>query len=211
MNNLSNINFNGFEQNLNAINQINNPQQQQIQNNRNKSNLDQRMIMESAQRMNVSKYKTKPCRNYHSSTGCTRGENCFFIHDPEFKGREIQNFDPRNYERNFPLQILFQQGSVLPPMNTINAQMGNQINQVNQLGMNSMNIGFNFQQMLDNSNPNMNKMEENGGMLQYNNNMDNNLAMINRQIMEQGMNVSGYDFNYGVGIQGQTMNQNNIQ
>jgi len=208
--NLPNINFTGFEQNLNVINQINNPQQQQINANRNKSNLDQRMIMESAQRMNVSKYKTKPCRNYHSSTGCTRGENCFFIHDPEYKGREIQNFDPRNYERNFPIQFLFQQGMGLPPMNAINAQMGNQINQVNQLGMNPMNMGgFNFQQMMDNPNQNMAKIDE-SGMMQYNN-MDNNMAMINRQIMEQGMNVQGYDFNYGVGMQGQTLNQNNIQ
>ena len=208
--NLPNINFTGFEQNLNVINQINNPQQQQINANRNKSNLDQRMIMESAQRMNVSKYKTKPCRNYHSSTGCTRGENCFFIHDPEYKGREIQNFDPRNYERNFPIQFLFQQGMGLPPMNAINAQMGNQINQVNQLGMNPMNMGgFNFQQMMDNPNQTMAKIDE-SGMMQYNN-MDNNMAMINRQIMEQGMNVQGYDFNYGVGMQGQTLNQNNIQ
>jgi len=208
--NLPNINFTGFEQNLNVINQINNPQQHQMNANRNKSNLDQRMIMESAQRMNVSKYKTKPCRNYHSSTGCTRGENCFFIHDPEYKGREIQNFDPRNYERNFPIQFLFQQGMGLPPMNAINAQMGNQINQVNQLGMNPMNMGgFNFQQMMDNPNQNMAKIDE-SGMMQYNN-MDNNMAMINRQIMEQGMNVQGYDFNYGVGMQGQTLNQNNIQ
>ena len=208
--NLPNINFTGFDPNLNVINQLNNPQQQ-MQNNRNKSNLDQRMIMESAQRMNVAKYKTKPCRNYHSSTGCTRGENCFFIHDPEYKGREIQNFDPRNYERNFPVQVLFQQGMGLPPINAINAQMGNQISQVNQLGMNPMNMGFNFQQMMDNPNQNMNKIDESGGMLQYNN-MDNNMAMINRQIMEQqGMNVPGYDFNYGVGLQGQTMNQNNIQ
>ena len=208
--NMPNINFTGFDQNLNVVNQINNPQQQQMQNNRNKSNIDQRMIMESAQRMNVTKYKTKPCRNYHSSTGCTRGENCFFIHDPEYKGREIQNFDPRNYERNFPYQILFQQGMGLPQMNAINAQMGNQINQVNQLGINPMNMGFNFPQMMDNQNQNMNKIEENGGMLQYNN-MESNLAMINKQIMEQGMNVPGYDFNYGVGLQGQTINQNNIQ
>ena len=208
--NMPNINFTGFDPNLNVINQLNNPQQQ-MQNNRNKSNLDQRMIMESAQRMNVAKYKTKPCRNYHSSTGCTRGENCFFIHDPEYKGREIQNFDPRNYERNFPVQVLFQQGMGLPPINAINAQMGNQISQINQLGMNPMNMGFNFQQMMDNPNQNMNKIDESGGMLQYNN-MDNNMAMINRQIMEQqGMNVPGYDFNYGVGLQGQTMNQNNIQ
>jgi hypothetical protein len=212
--NMPNINFSGFDPNLNIINQINNPQQQQMQNNRNKSNLDQRMIMESAQRMNVSKYKTKPCRNYHSSTGCTRGDNCFFIHDPEYKGREIQNFDPRNYERNFPVQVLFQQGMGLPPMNAINAQLGNQINQVNQLEMNpmNMNMGFNFQQMMDNQNMNMNmnKIDENGGMIQYNN-IDNNMAMVNRQIMEQGMNVPGYDFNYGVGLQGQTMNQNNMQ
>ena len=82
MNNMQNNNIPGIEQNINVLNQLNN-YQQQIQNNnnvnRNKSFIDQRMIIESAQLLNLAKYKTKPCRNYHSSIGCTRGNNCFLI------------------------------------------------------------------------------------------------------------------------------------
>jgi hypothetical protein len=246
MNNIPNINFQGIEQNLNVINQLNN-YQQQIQNNnnanRNKSNIDQRMIMESAQRMNISKYKTKPCRNYHSSTGCTRGDNCFFIHDPNFKGREILNFDPRNYERSFPLQI---QGMIPSTMGmnqipNLAPQIGNQIYQMGQMGMNPMNNGLILQQMMgltgnmNNLNQNINKGTDeaeieqysqnnmiNGGIIQNNieNNMGanrmgvglNNNGFMNRQIIEQGMNLQGYDYNYSVGLQGQnvnSINQNN--
>ena len=243
MNNLPNINFPGIDQNLNVINQLNN-YQQQIQNNnnvnRNKSNIDQRMIMESAQRMNLSKYKTKPCRNYHSSTGCTRGDNCFFIHDPNFKGREILNFDPRNYERNFPLQI---QGMIpntmgMTQMPSLAPQIGNQMYQMGQLGMNPMNNGLLLQQMMgltgnmNNLNQNINKPADEGEIEQYSqnnmmnggimqNNIENNMGVngigvglnnngfINRQIMEQGMNLQGYDYNYAVGLQGQNVNNIN--
>ena len=244
LSNIPNINF-GIDPNLNIINQLNN-YQQQLQNNannmnRNKSNIDQRMILESAQRMNLSKYKTKPCRNYHSSTGCTRGDNCFFIHDPNFKGKEIQNFDLRNYERNFPLQI---QGMIpgamgLAQMPNLTPQIGSQLYQIQQMGMNPMNLGLNLQQMqlmaglsgnINNINPNMNKGDE-GEVDQFNqnnvitggimpNNMENNLGVNgmnqglgNNEAFINGMNMQGYDYNnYNVGLQGQnmnTLNQNN--
>jgi len=36
------------------------------------------------------RYKTIPCRMYHSQHGsCTRGEMCHFIHNPQFIGREL--------------------------------------------------------------------------------------------------------------------------
>ena len=60
---------------------------------------DARMFMESAKRMDITKYKTKPCRNYHSSLGCKKGVNCFFIHDHEYAGVEIPNFNSANYQR----------------------------------------------------------------------------------------------------------------
>ena len=234
MTNLPSINYTAFDQNLNSINQGNSLQQLQ-NNNRNKSNIDQRMIIESAQRMNIAKYKTKPCRNYHSSTGCTRGDNCFFIHDPNFQGREIQNFDPRNYERNFPLQLpgLISQGMGLSPIPNLNPQLGSQFNQMAQLGMSSMNLGFNLQQMMGingnmnniNNNLNQNMKNEEGEMEPYSQNnimggviqngMENNVGingigvginnngLINKQMMEQGMNIPGYDFNYGVSLQEQ--------
>jgi hypothetical protein len=233
INNMPNIAFPAVDQNLNALNQMNNFQQQLQNNSRIKSNVDQRMIIESAQRMDLSKYKTKPCRNYHSSTGCTRGENCFFIHDPNFKGCEIQNFNPRNYERNFPLAGFGQSMGVgVPSIPNLNAQIGNQFNQLGQLGMNQMNFGFNLQQMMgltgniNNTNQNINKGAENVEMEQYmqnnmintgmiKNNMEDNTGVnglgLNYngygQIMGQAVNMPGYDYNYGVGLQGQNMNQ----
>ena len=35
----------------------------------------------------------------------------------------------------------------------------------------------------------------------------NNNGFVGGQIMGQGVNIPGYDFNYGVGLQGQNMNQ----
>ena len=194
-----NINYPQFDPNLAALNQINNFQQQ-MQNNNNlnnnshhKSNFDQRMIMESAQRMNLSKYKTKPCRNYHSSTGCTRGDNCFFIHDPNFQGTEIQNFDPRNYKTDFPIQF----GGFTPQ--TIMPGFGNQFN-MGQFGMG-------IQQMMGLAGnmgmPNMNNT------IMQNNNEQEGMNGNNRFNMTQGqgINMQGYDFGFGM-QQGQQNIQN---
>jgi len=49
---------------------------------------------------NTNKIFTKPCRNYHGPNGCIRGDNCHFIHDSTFQGREIPNFNLNNY-RNY--------------------------------------------------------------------------------------------------------------
>ena len=50
-------------------------------------------------KMDVSRYKTKPCKKYHSMglDECTREDKCFFIHDPRYKGRDIPNFNPDDY------------------------------------------------------------------------------------------------------------------
>lgn len=37
-------------------------------------------------------YRTVPCKKFHSSEGCERGDNCHFIHDFQFQGRPIANF-----------------------------------------------------------------------------------------------------------------------
>ena len=72
--NIPNLNMNyPFDQNMTSLNQLNNFQTQIQNNNINqggnnmhqKSNLDQRMILESAQRMNISKYKNNPCSMGH--------------------------------------------------------------------------------------------------------------------------------------------------
>ena len=58
-----------------------------------------KLFIDTTSRMNLAKYKTKPCRNYHSSVGCTRGDGCHFIHDPAYAGVEIPNFNLANYEK----------------------------------------------------------------------------------------------------------------
>ena len=173
---------NNFQQQIQNTNSINNNNGNN-NHHHHKSNYDQRMIMESAQRMNLSKYKTKPCRNYHSSTGCTRGDNCFFIHDPNFKGREIENFDPRNYQRDFPIQI----GSFIPQ--TIMPGFGNQY--MGQMGMG-------IQQMMGLAG-NMGIPNMNNNMVQNNNEqegMNRNNGFNSNQ--GQGMNLPSYDFGYAM-------------
>jgi hypothetical protein len=50
--------------------------------------------------MNMNKIFTRPCRNYHGPNGCNRGDHCHFIHDQNFQGRDIPNFNLNNY-RNY--------------------------------------------------------------------------------------------------------------
>lgn len=50
--------------------------------------------------MNSSKYKTVPCRLYHSEKGCNRGEMCHFIHEKAFEGKEIPRGQLNNYAQN---------------------------------------------------------------------------------------------------------------
>lgn len=42
---------------------------------------------------NNNKRKTVPCVWYHSTNGCQRGDNCDFIHDPNFKGLPTPNME----------------------------------------------------------------------------------------------------------------------
>ena len=216
-NNNNNMNFNNYypnnNMNYNTVNMNNNNNLKQ-NNSSSSQGIDPRMFMESMQRMNMQKYKTKPCRNYHGTTGCTRGDNCFFIHDVNYKGREIPNFDLRNYQRNLPIQLPGIMG------NPLTQQMNTQINnQFNPLNMNPLNMGFNLQQMMNmagnfnnmNNQQNMNKAKEEEDMdkqydngMKINNMMNNNL--INNQMNPMNMgNIGG--MNYNNNSQGLYMNR----
>lgn len=136
--------------------------------------IDKKMFMESASRMNIQKYKTKPCRNYHSSIGCTRGENCFFIHDPNYKGVDIDNFDPKNYQRNLPIQLPanYQQVNPMQNVNPMMLMMNNSYPMYrNYMGVPMMGNGSpnpNVGQMSPMNNSNNNMMYQYG----MNNNMN---------------------------------------
>ena len=195
----NNMNFGNYYPN-NTIFNPSNINNNNIKQNGNNQGIDPRMFMESAQRMNIQKYKTKPCRNYHGATGCTRGENCFFIHDVNYKGREIPNFDIRNYQRNLPIQL----PGIINPLNPqMNAQINN--NQFTPLNMNPLNMGFNIQQMMNmagNLNnianqQNINKTKEEEEMdKQYDNPMKMNNIMNNANLMNNQMNMANNIMNY---------------
>jgi hypothetical protein len=92
--------------NKNPQNPINPPQIQQVQ--MTPSNIikqftppvqNQQVITQPVYqgKMDVTRYKTKPCKHFHSSIGCERDVKCFFIHDQLYKGIDIPNFNPDNY------------------------------------------------------------------------------------------------------------------
>lgn len=47
-------------------------------------------------------YRTVPCRRFHSNDGCDRGDNCHFIHDFQFQGRPIPNFQSKRPPQQAP-------------------------------------------------------------------------------------------------------------
>jgi hypothetical protein len=49
-----------------------------------------RVIMDSIGDRPIN-FRTVPCRNFHSSEGCTRGDNCHFVHDFNYIGKPITN------------------------------------------------------------------------------------------------------------------------
>lgn len=75
------INMNTHFFNLNTVNMP--PNINPLNNNLNKLNRipGKQSINSLDSKMNLAKYKTKPCRNFSSKEGCTRGEKCHFIHD----------------------------------------------------------------------------------------------------------------------------------
>ena len=169
---------------------------------------DTKMFMESVHRMNLSKYKTKACRNYHSSVGCTRGENCFFIHDPNYIGVEIPNFDSRNYEKKFPnyIHLGMPINPILTPgnfyqSNKINNNTNNIINNNNNNPNINNNINPNTNNIINpNTNNNVNKSNQNneegelGEIIPNNNNNNNNIKPNmnqnnNNNILYRNMNL----------------------
>jgi hypothetical protein len=77
-------------------------------------------------KMNPVKYRTKPCRNYHGPNGCMRGNNCHFIHDPNYAGVDIPNFNLNNYktEEEPERKPEIPQTQPANPINPMNPMMG---------------------------------------------------------------------------------------
>lgn len=67
------------------------------------------------------KYKTRPCNNFHGPNGCTRGDNCHFIHDSTYAGREIPNFNCLNYNHSDKrAEELEEKEKIIPEKNMMN-------------------------------------------------------------------------------------------
>lgn len=67
-----------------------------------------------AKRASNSKYKTQPCKWFHSGLGCERGDNCDYIHDFNYKG-------------------------VMPPPHTYKSKKSQLISTRQHIGSNQMN------------------------------------------------------------------------
>jgi hypothetical protein len=90
--------------------------------------------------MNITKFRTRPCRNYHGPNGCMRGDNCHFIHDTNYAGQDIPNFNLANYKKDDedekkPMPFMMRPPMPMMPMNPMNPM--NQMNPMNT--MNPMN------------------------------------------------------------------------
>lgn len=97
--------------------------------------------------MNTALYKTKPCKHYHGPAGCPRGDNCHFIHDPQYAGKEIPGFNIFNTNRNINNNIIntsieensMNVGNNLGDSNTITSD------ELNISGKNAQNNNLNLQ------------------------------------------------------------------
>ncbi|CAD8055632.1 unnamed protein product [Paramecium primaurelia] len=77
--------------------------------------IEQLQSINPVQAQRLRAYKTKNCHNFHSSIGCTRGDNCNFIHDSRYPGRPA----PILQYPNFLNKTLYPQPNmqlIIPPL-----------------------------------------------------------------------------------------------
>ncbi|CAD8069395.1 unnamed protein product [Paramecium sonneborni] len=77
--------------------------------------LEQLQNVNPAQALRIRAYKTKNCHNFHSSTGCARGDNCNFIHDSRYPGRPAPTLQNPNF-LNKTLYPLSNMAIIVPPL-----------------------------------------------------------------------------------------------
>ncbi len=70
----------------------------------------------------TDKFKTVPCKYFHSQQGCSKTENCTFIHDEKFAGQNIPSvnkYSSMNRVRNDYSEM---SSSIVPPPTPNNYQ-----------------------------------------------------------------------------------------
>ncbi|CAD8071503.1 unnamed protein product [Paramecium sonneborni] len=77
--------------------------------------IEQLQTINPVQAQRLRAYKTKNCHNYHSSIGCTRGDNCNFIHDSRFPGKPAPILQHPNF-LNKTLQHQPSMQLIIPPL-----------------------------------------------------------------------------------------------
>lgn len=85
----------------------------------------------NAKRASNSKYKTLPCKWFHSGLGCERGDNCDFIHDYSYKGVMPP---PHTYKQK-KSQMLQQKSQGAPQVESLYYQQLQQANSLVQQGL----------------------------------------------------------------------------
>lgn len=180
-NNNNNNNYNNNRNNYNRnYNRYNNSNNYNMNNNTINSNNFQ-------SKMDISRYKTKPCNKFHSIVGCNRENKCFFIHDNNFRGTEIPNFDPENYrdEASKKPQPYVERNNYFK--NNNNTQSSNQYNNKNTPNSNNVasNCSYNLPSpMNDGSNYNL----ENSG------NPDNGINGINGNLVNNNETINSFNY-----------------
>ena len=74
------------------------------------------------------KYKTAPCKLFHSSQGCQYGDGCHYIHDPNYAGRETPNMQKHTRSSSTSTQLL----SKPPSLQKENSHEANPMNIENE-------------------------------------------------------------------------------
>ena len=69
-------------------------------------------------------YRTVPCKNFHSADGCSRGDNCHFIHDYAQAGKQIQNFQEWKNKNEVRQQNLLQMQNLMQKQPRITLSLG---------------------------------------------------------------------------------------
>ena len=179
--------------------------------------------------MKPHNYRTKPCRNYNSSSGCSRADNCHFIHDTNVKSIKLIKFLGQEnpiikfnqcYSNNIPIlnKSISPNDDFIKPKEEFNQQPLN-----NESNMNNSNNLLNLNNIV---NPNLNLFNTNtsfakGGPMNLNllgnnkinfpnNNLPNNQFNVNpNNNLRNPMQMMNFPFNLAPMMQNGLMKTSN--
>ncbi|CAD8159943.1 unnamed protein product [Paramecium octaurelia] len=85
-----------------------------------RTRIEQLQSINPIQAQRLRAYKTKHCHNFHSPIGCTRGDNCNFIHDSRYPGRPAPILQQPNFLNKTLYPQPFMQLNIPPLLQQLN-------------------------------------------------------------------------------------------